>query len=325
MTTLATARKVSTSPPEPPRRRRALRFAAGIIGIVSLAAAVGATWQHVASERAGAATPPPGEMVDVGGRDLHLQVSGDRTGPTIVLEAAMFGFSAQWAWVQEELAAHHTVVAYDRPGLGWSDPDPRGADPDRIAGDLHTALRRQGLQEPWILVGHSTGGLLVRTFAERYPDEVAGIVLVDATHPDMVQGPMYRIAGPVVRLLGRTGVLRATGLLAREAAGLPPDAMPMLTSTGHIDGAAREMAALATFGRDATAAGRLGSTPLTVVTAGKQSQGWHDLQRELAALSSPSRHVVVPGAGHKSLVTDRQHARIVADEIAQRARSSSRR
>jgi pimeloyl-ACP methyl ester carboxylesterase len=219
----------------PPRRKRALRIIAVIVAIVSMTAAVGATWQHVTSELGRSATPPPGEMIDVGGRELHLLVSGDGRGPTIVLEAAMFGFSSQWAWVQQELESTHTVVAYDRPGLGWSDPDPHGVDPDSVADDLHTALRRQGLQEPWVLVGHSTGGLMVRTFADRYPDEVAGVVLVDATHPDMVEGPMGPIAGHAVRLLGRTGVLRASGLLAREAAGLPADAMPILTSTRHIE------------------------------------------------------------------------------------------
>lgn len=323
MTALATTPNSSTSMSAPPRRRRALRILAVIAAIVGITAAVGATWQHVTSELGRSTTPPPGEMIDVGGRNLHLLVSGDGTGPTIVLEAAMFGFSSQWAWVQQELAARHTVVAYDRPGLGWSDPDPQGVDPDRVADDLHTALRRQGLQGPWVLVGHSAGGLMVRTFADRYPDEVAGVVLVDATHPDIVEGPMYSIAGHAVRLLGRTGVLRASGLLAREAAGLPADAVPILTSTRHIEGAAREMAGLSTFGRDAEAAGDLGSTPLTVITAGGMPQEWQAVQRDLTTLSSSSRHVVVPDAGHKSLVTDRRHARTVADEIAQLARSSS--
>ena len=222
----------------------------------------------------------------------------------------------------------HTVVAYDRPGLGWSDPDPRGLDPDRIADDLHAALQRQGLQEPWILVGHSTGGLMVRTFADRYPDEVACVVLVDATHPEIAEGPMGPIAGQAIRLLGRTGVLRAAGLLAREAAGLPgetlAEAMPIMNSTPHIEAAAREMTGLSAFGRDASAAGDLGSTPLTVITAGDQTQDWHALQRDLTALSSSSRHVVVPDAAHQSLATDRQHARTVADEVARLAHRSSR-
>lgn len=266
-------------------------------------------------------------MVDVGGRNLHLLVAGDGTGPTIVLEAAMFGFSAQWAWVQHALATPHTVVAYDRPGLGWSDPDPRGVDPERIARDLHTALHRQGLQEPWVLVGHSLGGLMVRTFADRYPDEVAGVVLVDATHPATVEGPMAPIAGQAIRLLGRTGVLRATGLLVREAAGLPADtlavATPILTSTRHITGAARDLAGLSSLGRGGAAAGDLGPTPLTVITAGDQPPEWQARQRDLTALSSSSRHVVVPDAGHRSLVTERRHARTVADEVAQLARSTA--
>ena len=138
---------------------------------------------------------------------------------------------------------------------------------------------------------------------------------------------MGPIAGHAVRLLGRTGALRATGQLAREAAGLPADtltaAMPIVDSTHYIEGAAREMARLPSFGRDAEAAGDLGSTPLTVITAGDQPQQWQALQRDLITLSTSSRHVVVSEAAHQSLVTDRRHARTVADEIAQLARSSS--
>ena len=250
---------------------------------------------------------------------------GDGTGPTIVLEAAMLGFSAQWAGCKPTLrpstpSSRMTALVWDGPTLTRAVWIPT-ASPRTCTRPLH----RRGLQEPWVLVGHSIGGLLVRTFADRYADEVAGVVLVDATHPEVVEGPMMPIGGHAIRLLGRIGVLRATGLLAREAAGLPADklaeVMPILNSSRHIEGAAGEMAGLSQIGRDTSAAGDLGSAPLTVITAGDQPQEWHALQRDLATLSTSSRHIVVLDAAHQSLATDHRHARIVADEVAQLSRS----
>lgn len=318
MTTLTTSTEVP--PPRHAHWRITLRRVFAIIGLALLLAVTsGTVWQHVASARARATLAAPGDMVDVGGRDLHLLVAGDGDGPTIVLEAGLLGSSAQWAWVQQHLADDHTVVAYDRPGQGWSDADPAGVDPHRIAADLHTALEQEGHNGPWILVGHSLGGMLVRTFADRYSEDVAGVVLIDSSHPEQPDSP-GPLMGNVMRLLGRSGLLRITGVLDRQADGLPAEvlthALPRLNETSHVDGTSREMHAFERFGQAAARTDGLGTTPLTVISAGDQPQAWHDLQQELATLSSSSRHVTIEGATHLSLVTDHDHARIVADEIS---------
>jgi pimeloyl-ACP methyl ester carboxylesterase len=99
-------------------------------------------------------------------------------------EAGIGSFSSNWAWVQTELAASTRVVAYDRAGLGWSDPAPAPQDAQESARDLHLALQKAGIPGPYVVAGHSYGGLVARAFAGLYPQEVAGMVMVDASHPD---------------------------------------------------------------------------------------------------------------------------------------------
>jgi pimeloyl-ACP methyl ester carboxylesterase len=115
--------------------------------------------------------PPPGRLVDVDGHQMHLQVQGpDFGGPTVVLEAGMGSFSPNWYWVQQELSAVVQSVAYDRPGLGWSRPCRRPRDAQTIARELRAALRAAAIEPPYVLAGHSFGGLPVRAFADLYPD-----------------------------------------------------------------------------------------------------------------------------------------------------------
>src|ERR687898_2700183 len=154
-----------------------------IVALLVLAV-VGAIYQAIATERAERAYPPPGEMVDVGGYSLHINCVG-QGGPTVLLDAGSGLFSAQWVRVQREVSKTTRVCAYDRAGMGWSEmgPDPRDA--RQITGELHTLLNNAGIEEPYVLVGHSFGGMYMQTYAARYPDEVAGVALVDSsTGPD---------------------------------------------------------------------------------------------------------------------------------------------
>ena len=169
-------------------RRNIRRIGKALLGlvVVLLALAVaGATYQAIATERAERAYPPPGEMVDVGGHSLHINCVGQGS-PTVLLDAGSGGFSAQWVRVQREVSGTTRVCAYDRAGMGWSEmgPDPRDA--EQITGELHTLLKGANIDGPYALVGHSYGGLYVRTYAARYPDEVAGVVLVDSSSPKQV-------------------------------------------------------------------------------------------------------------------------------------------
>lgn len=110
----------------------------------------------------------------------------------MILETTSDGSSANWGWVQPEVAKFTRVCAYDRAGRGWSELGPEPRDAERIAGELHTLLRNAGVPGPYVMVGHSAGGLFVRQYAQRYPNEVVGMVLLDAAHPDATTIPSGR-------------------------------------------------------------------------------------------------------------------------------------
>ena len=199
-----------------------LRTGALIKGMGALAATVatgGLAYQALATARDARKYPPPGELVDVGGFRLHLTCAG-AGGPAVVLDAGLAGFSLDWGLVLPAVAEHSTVCAYDRAGYGWSDPGPLPRTSSRIATELHTLLHRAGIESPYVLVGHSFGGFNVRLFADYYPDEVAGMVLVDVSHEDFndrlpqdMRGGYERYERAEVPLLRLGGVLARFGLV----------------------------------------------------------------------------------------------------------------
>ena len=170
-------------------RKKAFRFRAGrmLVGLgITLVAlsAVGAGYQAIASANDRRQFPPPGQLVDVGGYRLHLSMMGaQHDGPTVILESGLAFPAIEWALVQPEVADFARVVAYDRPGLGWSEDGDQPHDAPHIAQQLHKALQQAGITGPYVFVGHSAGGLYARAFATQYPNEVAGMVFVDATTP----------------------------------------------------------------------------------------------------------------------------------------------
>jgi pimeloyl-ACP methyl ester carboxylesterase len=144
------------------------------------------------------AYPPPGKLVDVGGWRLHLNCAGKSKGktPTVILEAGSGDFSVDWSLTQPAIARFARVCSYDRAGAGWSELGPRPRTMRQAVYELHTALRKAGEKGPYVLAGHSLGGLLVRVYAGEYPKEVAGMVLVDSTHEDtslMMNGKFQRM------------------------------------------------------------------------------------------------------------------------------------
>ena len=152
----------------------------------------------------------------MGGYQLHIHCLGEGN-PTVILEAALPGASAHWGWVQPDIATTTRVCAYDRAGMGWSDPGPEPRDAQTIASELHTLLDNARIEGPYVLVGHSFGGLYARMYTAQYPDEVAGMVLVDSTHPDQwTRLPPEVVAGaiPDERLLA---ILRSWQGLASPA------------------------------------------------------------------------------------------------------------
>ncbi|HKR59368.1 MAG TPA: alpha/beta hydrolase [Pyrinomonadaceae bacterium] len=138
---------------------------------------------------------PPGKLLDVGGFRLHLNCTG-KSGPAVVLIAGGGDFSFDWGLVQPDVSRFTRVCSYDRAGLAWSDPGPTPRTMRQEASELHTLLKAARIKAPYVLVGHSVGGLIARVFAEQYADEVAGMVLVDSTHEDttlMYQGKLVRV------------------------------------------------------------------------------------------------------------------------------------
>lgn len=164
-----------------PRRLRNL--GAGLIALLVLFAAAGSIHERWVSTREQRLHPPPGRLVDIGGYRLHLYCMGEGSH-TVILEAGFKRSSAVWYAVQPQVAKFARVCAYDRAGYGWSDPGPRPRTAKVMAEELHSLLHTAGVGGPYVLVGHSYGGLTVRAYASQYPDEVAGVVLVDSSHPD---------------------------------------------------------------------------------------------------------------------------------------------
>jgi pimeloyl-ACP methyl ester carboxylesterase len=309
-----------------------LRYIGALAGGVAALAASGAAAQSLATRRDARRFPPPGVLVDVGGCRLHLNIQGgngqgEEAGATVVLEAGMGSFSSNWYWVQNELAKSMRVVSYDRAGLGWSERGHRPRDAATMARELHTALHAAGVQGPYVLAGHSFGGLPVRAFAGLFAGETAGVVLVDASHPDQwLRWPVQRAdrmiatSQRVSAVLARFGVLRLVDLSRRISVGLPERQVAELRARSALPGAsaveAEQMDAWPESRAQLPAS--LGDLPLVVLGVGDQPRGaatLTELQSELPGLSANSARRVVRGATHEALVARREHALVVADAI----------
>ncbi len=303
-----------------------------ILAVLIGIAAIGFVYQTAASQRDRRRFPPPGQLVDVGGYRLHLNIMDkDNPGPTVILEAGMVSFSSNWAWVQPEVARVAPVVGVDRAGFGWSDPGPTPRDAGQSARELHAALQKAGIPGPYVLAGHSYGGLAVRAFAALYRDEVAGMVLVDGSHPDQwarfgVSSKVLGYGNKVSGFLARFGLFRVfNGEYKLLANGLPAQQYAELMAFASTP------RALSTSGDAALAwdaisrpfinqAGNLGEMPLIVLSVTEQprmAEKLTALQAELPALSTNSQHITVQGAYHEGLLSQQKDARVVTEAILQ--------
>lgn len=195
----------------------------GILAGAALAALLGALYQVYGSRKDARLYPPPGRLVDIGTHRLHLLESGRPSAlPTLVLEAGLMSTVLSWSNLQQELSESFHVVSYDRAGLGWSDLGPMPRTADRIVDELHTLLEKASIPPPYILVGHSFGGLTTPVFAAHFPNEVVGMVLVDPVAPSEWNPPpdhdlkQTRIGAKVCRrsaILARIGALRLIATL----------------------------------------------------------------------------------------------------------------
>jgi pimeloyl-ACP methyl ester carboxylesterase len=281
--------------------------------------------------------PPPGRMVDVGGRRLHVCVAGEGS-PVVVLEAGIAASSLSWALVCKKVAEFTTVVTYDRAGFGWSEPAPHGATALDFARDLALVLDKAEIRGPLLLVGHSFGGLIARVFEQTYPGRVAGLVLVDpvcraewreASEPRkrmLARGVLLSRRGELLARLGVVGValkLLMSGsrtipkLLARVSAGqgagvterltgevrkMPPELWPAVAAHWSEARCFRTMAdSLESLPVSVTQIdeGRsLGDLPVVVLSAASTKGQATEEHEHDAVLSTRGEHLVVPDSGH---------------------------
>lgn len=249
-----------------------------------------------------ASSPEQGQLIDVGGHRLYLDCAGSGS-PTVVIEPGAGLMSSDLARIAPAVAMDTRVCVYDRAGRGWSDPATTSQDGAKIAADLHTLLQRGNEPGPYVLAGHSFGGLYVLTFAARYPEEVAGLVLVDSTAP--ASDPAPDPAEPM-RPDSTTNRLSAlVGVAGRFGIG----GLFQMDSGNHLRSTVDEYL-LANFSvQQGAELKTFTDKPLVVLTAGRGTRpGWNAAQDALAGLSTNSLHRVVDGATHGSLLDDDQDA-----------------
>jgi pimeloyl-ACP methyl ester carboxylesterase len=325
-------------------RRWLLRGFLGLLAFLVLAAVAGAVYQAIELRADRAAFPPPGRMVDIGNHRLHLWCQGSGA-PVVMLDAGAGIWSIGWQSLQDELSKRTTACAFDRSGLGWSEAGPGALDGVSAARELHALVERAGLPRPFVYVGHSLGADFGQVYYGAYPDDLAGLVLIDPGLPeDLLEdfhgdraaalglsGCGYKCL--VARLATDLGVTRlATHLIkatlmsptfkARYRSGLAQPAAAA-TIVGYLEllpKTAYQVLAVTDY-RD---------LPFTVIYTektrkpeGKETEHdvevWHahvlDKMRELVALSTRGRGpVIVNGATHSSILTP-QYVLIVAGEI----------
>jgi pimeloyl-ACP methyl ester carboxylesterase len=263
----------------------------------------------------------PGKLTNVGAFNMHIYCTGEGS-PTVLLEAGLNDFFVSWSKVQPEVARVTHVCSYDRAGLGWSDTSPQPRTSEVMVQELHTLLQNTGIEGPYVLVGHSFGGINMRLFAKQYPDEVAGMVLVDSAHEQQIERlPFLKDSVDAFISQFRTlSMLSSSGLMALSPAIIPNRGFPqeaykqyqaVLATTSYFDGAIAESTMF--YSRESLLGiPQLGDLPLIVLSHGLSDtssgvedvrqnqfeQEWTKMQTELAALSSRGKQLIAEKSEH---------------------------
>ena len=295
----------------------------------------GLVYQSVGSRRGARRHPPPGELIDADGQRLHVSCTGAGT-PVVLFEAGIAASSLSWTHVQPAVARFTRACAYDRAGLGWSDPPVSRRSVERMIVELRAVAAHAAPSQPVVLVGHSFGVFLALVYATRYPADVSGLVLLDPpTEWQRPEGARARLVWGGIQLsrvggwLARLGLVRASlALLTGGAPGaartflrlfgpaaartvehlvgevrkLPPDVHPVVQTLWCepkcFRGMAQHLAALREAGAAAARVSRLPDVPLIVLSGRDQPPHIREAHQALARLSARGRHVIATGSGH---------------------------
>jgi pimeloyl-ACP methyl ester carboxylesterase len=283
---------------------------APVIAVLALTS-IGAAYSNIALTRE-VDYAVPGQLYDVGGHRLHLDCRGHGS-PTVVLSNGLGELSASWARIVGPVAETTRVCAYDRAGQGWSENAADPLDGIESADDLHTLLAEAGEQGPYVLVGHSTGGTYALTYAARYPDEVAGMVLLDSSSPEQfTRMPAYPGQYQMMRRgLALMPTIRRVGIaeLIPWGSHLPAtDAEKVIALTSTTQAASNqrdELSVIRDVFTQAQALTTFDDRPLAVLTATENegTEGWVGAQEQLADLTTNSLHRTVDST-HAGLLED---------------------
>ena len=306
-------------------KKKLIRISSIVILVILVLALVTLAAGAFAKSNLAKQHPAPGQLVDAGGYKLHINCTGEGN-PTVILEAGFGESSSSWLFIQPEVAKTTRVCSYDRAGYGWSDPSPHPRTASWRVDELHTLLVNANVQGPYVLVGHSLGGMLARVYTHNYSDEVAGLVLVDSMHEEQYERlPGAKNSIPdAVQQFRMLGVLSSTGIMALAPQAIPNQGFPeevfaqykvAWATTGHLTAAAAEINAMleSTVEVCALQITSFGDLPLSVLTAGvyhpnpaqseavnqQNREEWQAMQSELAALSSMSKQTIAEQSGHQ--------------------------
>ncbi len=265
---------------------------------------------HAQAQNSRSFPAPPGQMVDIGTHRLHILCKGEGQ-PAIIIDAGLGSAALEWSHLQTILSERSKTCIYDRAGYGWSEAGPLPRTSNRIASELKTLLTEAGIPAPYVLVGHSFGGYNMQIFASRNPYDVAGLLLVDSSHPEQVQ----RFEADPINL--KTAPRHRTGIVRYSLPRLPenlPVGLEDLTFKLLVQMKARkalgdEMLEFRTSAAQVQKAGALPDVPMIVLSRGirvypHDRRGdlmealWVDLQKELAARSLHSAHVIASASKH---------------------------
>jgi len=317
----------------------------GLGGLFVLAIALslsGFVIEHFTAESESARFRPRDQMAVVEGHRVHLHCAG-QGGPTVVLEPGWGLPSLVWAWVQAAVAEKSRVCIYDRAGYGWSDPTDAPTDAVNTSRQLYALLKTARIPEPYVLVGHSIGGAYMRMFATEYSDAVAALILVDPSSPIGVDWSLLPKPSALVRTsqyyfatMGGARLLLALGFF-NFWSDLPPEqgaeVKALLCSPKRVEAAMKELDSLADTLKQISTRGNLGSLPLTVIYSeqiGRPNPHVLNMDANKAATmaemiekqkrywldsSTNSRLLIIPGADHISVLTNKEHAKALTDAI----------